>query len=154
MVDQRGGGGGCGGTAGEQCPYCISTGFRRSFSGSFRVSSRRSFSVVRTGRQGGCGERLLQQTRLQTQSDPPEQNGRYNDGGGVVPGQLVVACCDTTPILQVREGALDDVASFVCGLVERMPALIYINLTEGQKVGYDLQTKPDGKAAAVNLRIG
>jgi cold shock protein len=27
-------------------------------------------------------------------------------------------------------------------------------LTEGQKLGYDLQTKPDGKAAAVNLRIG
>jgi cold shock protein len=27
-------------------------------------------------------------------------------------------------------------------------------LTEGQKLSYDLQTKPDGKAAAVNLRIG
>jgi CspA family cold shock protein len=27
-------------------------------------------------------------------------------------------------------------------------------LTEGQKVGYDLQTKPEGKAAAINLRIG
>ena len=36
-----------------------------------------------------------------------------------VSGELVVSCCDTTPILQVREGALDHVAALVGGGVER-----------------------------------
>jgi len=27
-------------------------------------------------------------------------------------------------------------------------------LTEGQRISYDLQTRPEGKTAAINLRIG
>src|ERR1700733_10230780 len=51
--------------------------------------------------------------------DPPPKKYGERDGGAVVPGQLVVSCCDPAPIFQMREGALDHVAALIRDLVER-----------------------------------
>src|SRR6185437_12789234 len=62
-------------------------------------------------------------TRLQTQSYPPKQDDSDDNGRAEVSGELVIACGDAAPVLEMREGPLDDVASFVGRLIERMEML-------------------------------
>lgn len=60
--------------------------------------------------------------RLQTQSGPPGDEGRYGDCGGEVAGKLVIAGGNSAPILQAAEHAFDQIALFVGNRIKRMEA--------------------------------
>ncbi len=57
-------------------------------------------------------------SRLETQSGPPDDDGRESDGGVEVACELVVACRDAAPVFEAAKGALDCVAPLVGTAVE------------------------------------
>ena len=56
-------------------------------------------------------------SRVQTQSSPPDDDCGDSDGGGEVPGELVVAGGDPAPVLQAAEAAFDQVPATIGSLV-------------------------------------
>ena len=58
--------------------------------------------------------------RVETQSSPPPQDRCQYDSGGIIPGEFVVSGGDATPVLEVGERPLDDIAPLVGVLIERM----------------------------------
>ena len=60
------------------------------------------------------------QTRLQTQSGPPDDDGCEHYRGGEVSCELVIASCDASPILEAAEQAFDEIAAWVGDLIEGM----------------------------------
>jgi len=61
-------------------------------------------------------------SRVQTQSQPPVDDGSEGHGGGEVGGELVVAGGDTPPIFETAKHSFDQVAQFVVLPIERMMA--------------------------------
>lgn len=60
--------------------------------------------------------------RFETQSGPPDDDGRQCDSCGKVDSQLVVACGDTAEILEPTEHALDKIALLVGGRIKGVEA--------------------------------
>lgn len=64
-----------------------------------------------------------QDTRLQTQSRPPDEERGEDDRRAEVPGQLVVTCCHAPPVFEPAERALNDIAVTISGCIERRDVL-------------------------------
>jgi hypothetical protein len=70
-----------------------------------------------------CSHETLRRSRLQTQSSPPNDDSCDIACGREVEHELVVACCDTPPVLEAAEGAFDYISSAVGDWVEGLDPL-------------------------------
>ena len=88
------------------------------------------------------------QTRLQTQSKPPDHEGSQGHGGGEVGGELVVTSGDAAPILEPAEHALNQVAQLVGLRIEGMEVLAG-RIVRNDRLGAALDQEPPERIAVI-----
>ena len=59
-------------------------------------------------------------TRSRTHSDPLGNDRDESECGEIVSGQAVVSCCQTSPVFETAEEALDEVTTSIDGAIERV----------------------------------
>ena len=99
----------------------------------------------RSKHAAGAGGRI----RLQTQSDPPEDDRGKHDGGGEVCCELVVAGGDASPVLEAAEHALDEIALAIGDRIEGMMAFAG-RVVRNDRDGPTLEEKATQSVAVVS----